>query len=213
MNRESLVGAFMRISDSMTANCDMLVELDQKNGDGDLGISMSNGFRAAYVAVEKNEERDLGKLLRQCSIELNENSPSTLGTVLSIGIMGMAKELKGNTDADLVEFSIALDRGLEDIMSRAKSKPGEKTVLDAICPAVQALKSMVSAGDWAAALCAAAEAAAKGSENTRNMKAVHGRAAYYGENSIGMIDSGSVAGKLIFEAMADYAANGLSDGK
>lgn len=206
MNRESLVGVLKQISDSMTANCDMLVELDQKNGDGDLGISMSNGFGAAYAAVEKSEECDLGKLLRKCSIELNENSPSTLGTVISIGIMGMAKELKGCTESDLVHLSIAFDRGLEDIMARANSKPGEKTILDAFCPAVQALKSMIGTNDWVAALHAAAEAAACGSENTRKMRAVHGRAAYYGDNSIGMIDGGSVAGKLIFEAMADYAA-------
>jgi dihydroxyacetone kinase len=117
--------------------------------------------------------------------------------------MGMAKALKGKEEAGLEEVSAALEAGLANIMEKAKSKPGEKTILDSLCPAVQALKN--SGGDKAAAWAGAAQAAAVGSESTRAMKSVHGRAAYYGEKSIGILDGGSVVGKFIFEGIAAFA--------
>ena len=114
--------------------------------------------------------------------------------------MGMAKALKGKEEADLVECADALDAGLNKIMEKANSKPGEKTILDALYPAIEALKANAG-GDKVTALKLAAEAAAQGSENTKNMRSVHGRAAYYAEKSIGTLDGGSVVGKLIFEAI------------
>jgi dihydroxyacetone kinase len=88
-------------------------------------------------------------------------------------------------------------------MEKAGSKPGEKTILDALHPAVDALRRECGDGP-AKAFRAAALAAAQGSESTRGMLSKHGRAAYYGEKSIGGLDGGSVAGKLIFEALAAY---------
>ena len=85
-------------------------------------------------------------------------------------------------------------------MEKAGSKPGEKTILDAIVPAAEALRDNADRGERAA-LEAAARAAAEGSEATANMPAVHGRAAYYGEKSIGLVDGGSVVGRLIFETL------------
>ena len=100
----------------------------------------------------------------------------------------------------------ALAAGVDKIMERAGSKPGEKTVLDALAPAVKALRENAQAG-FAAAFAAAALAAGEGAESTRDMKAVHGRAAYYGDKAIGMVDGGAVAGKLIFQALAEVAQN------
>ncbi|MEG0215227.1 MAG: DAK2 domain-containing protein, partial [Hungatella sp.] len=87
----------------------------------------------------------------------------------------------------------------------AKSKPGEKTILDALCPAVEVLKAN-SAKSAKEAFDAAAKAASEGSEKTKAMRSVHGRAAYYGDKSIGILDGGSVVGKLLFTAIADYLA-------
>ena len=200
MNYESLNKIIATISDVMTENRDYLVSLDQQNGDGDLGISMASGYEAVKNYVASSEERDLGKLLMKCSSVFNEAAPSSLGTITSFGFMGMAKALKGKEDASFEECIGALDAGLNKIMEKAKSKPGEKTILDALYPAIEALKANKD-GDKLAALKAAADAAAEGSENTKNMRSVHGRAAYYAEKSIGTLDGGSVVGKLIFEAI------------
>ena len=113
----------------------------------------------------------------------------------------MAKSLKGKTEATLPEFAEAVMSGVEKIMEKAGSKPGEKTILDAIYPAAVCLKEHESES-FGEALKAAAEKAAQGSESTKEMKSVHGRAAYYAEQSIGILDGGSVVGKLIFEALA-----------
>lgn len=200
MNYDSLCKIITSISDIMTENKDYLVSLDQQNGDGDLGISMSSGYEAVKNYVIASEERNLGKLLMKCSSVFNEAAPSSLGTITAFGFMGMAKALKGKEEATFAECADALDAGLNKIMEKAKSKPGEKTILDALYPAIEVLKNS-DGSDKVAALKSAAEAAAEGSENTKNMKSVHGRAAYYAEKSIGTLDGGSVVGKLIFEAI------------
>ncbi|MEM1483320.1 dihydroxyacetone kinase subunit L [Oscillospiraceae bacterium PP1C4] len=204
MNASTLKEAMVFISDIMMKNKDYLVELDQQNGDGDLGISMSGGYKAVADYLGAAEEKDLGKLFLKGSSVFNEAAPSSLGTITSFGMMGMAKELKGKEEATLSEVADALAAGVDKIMDKAKSKPGEKTILDALCPAVEALKAN-SAADAKAAFKAAYDAASAGSESTKAMRSVHGRAAYYGEKSIGLLDGGSVVGKLIFEGLYQHS--------
>jgi len=204
VNAQSLKKAVASISALMDKNKEYLIGLDQQNGDGDLGISMSAGFRAVSEYLNSTEEKDLGQLLRKASGGFNEAAPSSLGTILSIGFMGMAKALRGQEEVSLGGLAEALEGGLRGIMEKAKSKPGEKTILDALCPGVEALKKAAAEGEApAVAFARGAKAAREGSEATRNMKSVHGRAAYYGDKSIGIIDGGSAAGALIFEGIRD----------
>ena len=166
MNYDSLCKIITSISDIMTENKDYLVSLDQQNGDGDLGISMSSGYEAVKNYVIASEERDLGKILMKCSSVFNEAAPSSLGTITAFGFMGMAKALKGKEEATFAECADALDAGLNKIMEKAKSKPGEKTILDALYPAIEVLKNS-DGSDKVAALKSAAAASAEGSENTQ----------------------------------------------
>lgn len=199
MNLQTIKTAIDSICKVMEENKDYLIQLDQQNGDGDLGISMCDGFNGVRDYLASCEETDLGKILMKSGSAFNEHAPSSLGTILSFCFMGMAKALKGKTEATFEDFAGAFMAGIEKIMERAGSKPGEKTVLDALYPAAEAYKA--NAADPKAALKAAADAAEAGSENTKTMRAVHGRAAYYGEKSIGMLDGGSVAGKLIIRGI------------
>ncbi len=200
LNANTLKIATQEISDTMAANRQFLIELDQRNGDGDLGISMSEGFAAASKFVFESEENDLGKLLIGAGKVFNEAAPSSLGTIMSLCMMGMARVLKGHQAADMSMLGEALTSGVNKIMERANSKPGEKTVLDALDPAARAICDNASKGTIPA-LEAAYKAAKEGSDSTAAMKAVHGRAAYYGDKAIGLIDGGSVAGMLVFEAI------------
>ncbi len=206
MNAATLRKAVAAISAVMNENRMYLIELDQQNGDGDLGISMSDGFAAVSAWLEGAEESDLGKLLMKCGLLFNEAAPSTLGTILSFGFLGMGKTLKGVSEADFGQFTEAFAAGVESIMARAGARPGEKTILDALVPAAEALKGRRN--DPAAAVREAAKAAADGSEATRAMRAVHGRAAYYGDRSVGVLDGGSAAGKLILEGIARCCGQG-----
>jgi dihydroxyacetone kinase len=202
MNTETLRLALMAVNELMAANRDYLVELDQQNGDGDLGISMAAGFKALCDYMGETGEKDLGRVLMKCGTTFNEAAPSSLGTIISFCFMGMAKSLRGKEEASLPELAVALEAGIANIMEKAKSKPGEKTILDSLVPAVEILKTPE---EPLALFEAAARAASEGSEATRNMRSVHGRAAYYGDKSIGVLDGGSVVGKLIFQGLLDYA--------
>lgn len=203
MNFENLKGAIAAIAETMRTNREYLIDLDQRNGDGDLGITMSAGYTAIAEYMASTEERDLGRALMKCSSIFNETAPSTLGTITSLGFMAMAKALKGKTEATLSELAGAMESALAQIMEKAKSKPGDKTILDSIAPAVAALRAG-EAGACVDAFRNAAEAAARGSESTKEMRSVHGRAAYYGDKSIGIVDGGSVVGRLIFESVSEY---------
>jgi dihydroxyacetone kinase-like protein len=201
MNNIDLKKALKQISFIMDENKDYLIQLDQQNGDGDLGISMSSGFKSIAKLADESDETNLGSLLMSIAMNFNETAPSSLGTILSFGFMGMAKELKGKTDISVAELALALEAGINNIMKKAKSKQGEKTILDSLIPAVEVLKAQCDRDD---AFKLSYEAAKAGSEKTKEMKSVHGRAAYYAEKSIGILDGGSVVGLLIFKGLCDY---------
>ena len=206
-NAQSLRRGMKEIARVMAENRQYLIELDQRNGDGDLGISMSDGYAAAALALDSTEEKDLGKLMLAAGKAFNEAAPSSLGTITSLGMMGMAKALKGLEEMDAAQLAQAFTQGVERIMERAGSKPGEKTILDALDPAAAALRNHAPEG-LLPALQAAQAAAAQGAENTANMRAVHGRAAYYGDQTLGLIDGGAEVGRLIFEALVAAASEG-----
>lgn len=200
MNDISLKNAIRAISLKMTEKAEYLVELDQQNGDGDLGISMKEGFSGADKYMSETEEKDLGMLLMGMAAVLNESAPSSLGTILFIGFMGMAKALKGKEQAETAEVADAILKGISKIMEKAHSKPGQKTILDAIYPAALMLKEQ-AAKKPPEAYALAAEAARNGAQSTVGMLSIHGRAAYYGEKSLGILDGGAVVGQLMFEAV------------
>ncbi|MBE7721203.1 MAG: dihydroxyacetone kinase subunit L [Lacrimispora celerecrescens] len=202
MDQRSIKGIIEAISGEMLANRDYLVELDQVNGDGDLGISMDDGYRAVAEYLKTAEEKDLGRLMMACGKVFNASAPSSLGTITSFGFMGMAKALRGKEVVSFEEAAGAMLIGVENIMEKAESKVGEKTILDSLYPGVLALVKYAS--DPKTAVMEAVKAAAEGSEATKQMRAVHGRAAYSAERSIGILDGGSVVGKLIFKGIADY---------
>lgn len=202
MDISTVKTVFSAISVKMDLNEMYLIELDQLNGDGDLGIYMKQGFAAVLSALKNNTETDLGRAFLLISKTMNETAPSSLGTILSVAFMGMAKKLKGLKECTVDEIISAMETGLSCVCEKAGSKPGERTILDAFYPAVEAMK--LNCHESAKTmLTLAAQAARAGAEETKNMRPVHGRAAYYGEKSIGHLDGGAVAGALIFEAIAE----------
>lgn len=204
INKAVIESGLRKIANKMAENRDYLIKLDQRNGDGDLGISMSVGFKAAYEAIKESKDADLGRALLSASKAFNNAAPSSLGTILSIGFMGMAKSLKGKEETDLYDLSVAMESGLENIMKKAESKPGEKTILDSLHPAIMAMKKGSEQGLTSEEVLQHAKKAAEdGAESTKDMKAVHGRAAYFAESSLGIVDGGAIAGKLIFEALTE----------
>jgi dihydroxyacetone kinase-like protein len=188
----------------MDDNKDYLIELDQKMGDGDLGLTMKKGFTAACESMPEDEE-DIGALLLKASMAMNNAASSTMGTLVSSGIMQAGKTAKGLKEIDDKTFVKMVEEFVNGIKKRGKAEVGDKTILDAVVPAVESLKKDVESGtDLSEAMVNALAAAEDGVESTKEMVSQHGRAHYYGEKSKGKVDPGAVAGMLIFKAVKDY---------
>jgi dihydroxyacetone kinase-like protein len=192
----------------MIENKDWLFELDSAMGDGDLGITMSTGFSKVYEMISALEEEDIGKTFMKVGMTLAETVPSTLGTLMATGFIRAGKTIQGKTEVDLANSVLMASVFVEGIIERGKAKPGEKTIIDSLYPAFQALKLASEEGrDLKEGFKKAYEAAKGGVEDTKEMLPKHGRVVWYREKSIGKKDPGAVAGMLLIKAFYEYLEN------
>lgn len=190
------------IVNTMLEAKDYLTELDSAMGDGDLGLTMNNGFGCLYNEFDKIEATDMGNVLMKLGMIMNTNVPSTMGTLISICLIKGAKEAKGKEELTLNDLVAVGRAAVKGVMEKGKTKLGDKTMLDALNPAVEALAEASKEGlSLENAFEKAYEAAEEGVEYTKQLKSVHGRAAYYGEKSLGRPDSGAVAVMFIFKGI------------
>lgn len=202
---EDVKKTFESIKEVILKNKDYLIELDSAMGDGDLGLTMSTGFTAIVDELPKISETDIGAAVMKLGMVMANAVPSTMGTLVATAIMRAGKVVKGSEEITLKEMIDMGDAAIEGIMQRGKSKRGEKTILDALFPGVEGLKSVYeNNGDLKAAAKAAYDGAAKGAAETKNMKSIHGRAGWYAEKSIGHQDPGATVGMLLFEGINNY---------
>lgn len=202
MNTKDILKINKIIEQLMIENKEYLIELDQLFGDGDLGISMCQGFKGLLENFNQDES-DIGKVFIKMGRDFNESAPSSLGTILSFGMIGMAKATKGKEDLSSEELYDFIKAGVDNIVSKTGSKEGEKTILDSLIPAVANTESVKSEG-IEKLVSEMAKEADKGAESTKNMVSQHGRAAYHGEKTLGHVDGGAYVGKLLFEALNKY---------
>ena len=112
MNRDDVKLITENIFKLVKENRDYLLDLDSQFGDGDLGISMVQGFSGLKDYLETSEERDLGKLFFKMGMVFNESAPSSLGTIISFWLLGIGGSLKGKENADKNDMKIALENGI-----------------------------------------------------------------------------------------------------
>lgn len=191
--------------ETMKKNREELVKLDQVAGDGDLGISMDEGFLAMKNYVEENKTiDDLGKLFYNAGKIMNDTASSSLGTLISAGFKEVGKGLKGKTFITGCELGAFLDSFQMGIIKLGGAKVGEKTFLDGFDPAVKIMLGNEKEEDTKLSLRKAALAAQEGSAKTVGMLACWGRAARRGEDSRQILDPGSVVASLIVTSLSDY---------
>lgn len=187
----------------MAENRDRLIDLDSIVGDGDLGLTMSDGFKAAYESVKDSVENDAGKLFYTAGKAMSVAVPSTMGTLMASGLMQVGKTFKGKTAVLPSEYAMLFQAYFDGVSARGKAKVGEKTFLDGLFPAIGAMQEAIDAGKPTVQVAkAAAEAARRGYEATQGMVAVHGRAATRGEASRQLLDPGAAVAALLMEAFA-----------
>lgn len=174
-------------------------QLDAVIGDGDHGTAIVSAFSAATKSAEKATE--FKSMLNDMGFAVMLETSGSTSTLLGAFFLGMSDGAAG-TELCVDEVKAMFASGLANVQKQTLAKPGDKTMMDALVPAVEAMQASTST-DVKSILHSAADAALKGAEATIQMKANFGRARNYGERSIGYADSGATSWSCMFAAFAD----------
>jgi dihydroxyacetone kinase-like protein len=197
-----------RVAATIADQADYLTQLDSAIGDADHGVNMNRGFAAVIAALADDEAATVGDLLVKVGTTLVSRVGGASGPLYGMAFRSMGKELKEST-VDEARLAAALRAGLESLQKLGAAVPGDKTIVDAYLPALEAFEAAVEAGQGlAAASVAAAEAAGQGMQSTVPMQARKGRASYLGPRSVGHQDPGATSTWLIFRSLAEATAAG-----
>lgn len=181
-----------------------LTELDNVIGDGDHGINMARGFEAVDTILPTMEGKDVGTILKNVGMKLLSTVGGASGPLYGTAFMKAGGCVNGKTEVTMDDFLAMMDAAIEGIMKRGKATKGEKTMLDAMIPANDAMKaSYAEDGDVKKALDAGVKAAEEGIEYTKTIIATKGRASYVGERSIGHQDPGATSFTLMLKDIAE----------
>jgi phosphoenolpyruvate---glycerone phosphotransferase subunit DhaL len=182
-------------------NKDLLTDLDAAIGDGDHGANMDRGMRAVVVALDDTTAVTASALFNKVGMTLVSTVGGASGPLFGTFFLRAGASFGDTTEISLAQLAAALRAGLEGIVARGKAEAGDKTMYDALAPAVDALDSAVSEGmDRADALKLAFVAAENGRDATTPMLARKGRASYLGERSVGHQDPGATTVALLMAA-------------
>jgi phosphoenolpyruvate---glycerone phosphotransferase subunit DhaL len=180
-----------------------LVKLDTAIGDGDHGTNMDRGMRAAVEKLEATDGDDIGALLKAVGMALVSKVGGAAGPLYGTLFLQMGTASGGREELDLAGWGDALEAGVKGVQARGKAEPEDKTMVDALLPAVAALRAAeqdgASLGD---ALRRSAAAAEEGMRATIPLEARKGRASYLGPRSIGHQDPGATSSQLLISAAA-----------
>jgi dihydroxyacetone kinase-like protein len=181
---------------------DFLSKLDSDIGDGDHGVNMARGFNAVVNALDSSPSAaDIGGVFKTVSTSLIKTVGGASGPLYGIFFLRCSLALADKQEIDLDTWAAALEKGVQGIEQLGKAQKGDKTMLDAWFPALEALKSASGHG-IKEALKAAADAAEEGAKATIPLQAKKGRASYLGERSIGHEDPGAASTTLLLQTAA-----------
>jgi dihydroxyacetone kinase-like protein len=190
-------------ADKIAEEKQYLTKLDSAIGDADHGVNMNRGFQAAMDALTENPPESIDKALNTVAMTLISKTGGASGPLYGTFFMRAGSAVKGKETIDLGDWASMMEAGLQGVIRRGKAEVGDKTMVDALTPAVEALQQAADEGDdWDAALTAAAEAAREGMEATIPLIAKKGRASYLGERSKGHQDPGATSSYYLMETAA-----------
>lgn len=208
LTREDALPLARKVAAELEAAYEDITALDARIGDGDLGVTCRLGMKAAIEALEQLGDAPLDQMLLKAGMAFNSAGASTYGALVATAAMRAAKYAKDNgLEAwDLPALIEAGKAAAEGIQQRGKAARGEKTMLDALWPAIEALEAAHAAGKGLSeALADAAQAAREGVEATKPLKSKYGRAAWLQDKTIGVPDPGATVVAVVAAAVAQYA--------
>jgi dihydroxyacetone kinase-like protein len=195
-----------RMADVIEENKQHLTKLDAAIGDADHGINMDRGFKSILKKVPSVEDKDAGTILKTAGMALVSSVGGAGGPLYGTAFMQAGMAVAGKYELEAEDILAALDSALKGVVMRGKVNLDDKTMVDAITPAVEAMREALTNGAGTVeALDEAAAAAEQGMTDTIPMLAKKGRASYLGERSIGHQDPGATSSYLLIQTMADVA--------
>jgi len=207
LTTEQVLAWIQRIAELMRQNRDYLTQLDAAIGDADHGANMDRGFQVAVQKLGNEPSNDIGAIFRTVGMALLSSVGGAAGPLYGTFFLELGKQLAGRTTVSAQEWATALRTAVATVAARGQAQVGDKTMIDALAPAVEELERALAEGvSLAAAMQRAAAAAAEGMRATIPLQARRGRASYLGERSVGHQDPGATSSALLLTAAAEILA-------
>jgi phosphoenolpyruvate---glycerone phosphotransferase subunit DhaL len=206
VSRDAVLSWMRRFGAEIEEHRAELVRLDTAIGDGDHGTNMDRGMRKALSSLDSLEGDDIGGALKAVGMALVSSVGGAAGPLYGTLFLQMGTATAGASTLDLAGLANALEAGVKGVQARGKAEPGDKTMVDALLPALEALQNADGA-DEAEALTASADAAEEGMKATTPLVARKGRASYLGERSAGHQDPGATSTHLLLRCAAAAVQN------
>lgn len=203
---EKLDALFQGASELFSEKKDELCEMDAKMGDGDLGLTMQKGFGALPQLIRENGEAgNIGRTLMRAGLKMSGVVPSTMGTLMSSGLMEGGRAVGAAAELGPAELSRFLTGFAAGVQKRGKCQLGDRTLLDAMGAAAKRADTASAEGKGVREILEAAVAGARdGVEATKHMIPKYGKAAVFSARAEGVADQGAVAGLYLLEGLARY---------
>jgi len=200
---DDLVAMLRGAAEQVRANKGQLSKLDSFGGDGDHGTTMARGMGLIEQAAADDSSGRLAELLSSVSWAIEGVDGGATGPLFGMLFLGMSEAVEGKDALDAAAAAAMFESGLAALQANTKARPGDKTMMDALVPAVETLRQAADEGaDIATAMARAAQAADQGAQATIEMQARFGRAKNLGERSRGHPDPGATSIALIFKGFA-----------
>jgi len=205
IDREKLIGMLRGAAGLVRENHDLLTQYDSAGGDGDHGTTMLAAMQNMEKAIGESSDAAMKDLLQNIGWGVMATDGGATGPLWGTFFTGMSDGVSTET-LDGPGIAAALEAGLESIQKQTKARVGDKTMMDALIPAVETARKAADAGQSPAdVLAQAAQAAKTGAESTKDLQARFGRAKNVGEKSLGTPDAGATSVSLVFQGLAEGA--------
>jgi len=204
ISSEEIMRIIEGIAREIERNTDFLTRLDQAVGDGDHGINLARGFRAVLERLDELKGKDIGGTLRAVGMMLVSHVGGAVGPLYGIAFMKAGEVVGSKTEVDVDDLAKMFKAGEEGIVDMGKASLGEKTMLDAVHPAVIAIRKAAEQNKpLLHALESSVEAAEEGMKSTIGMVSKRGRSSYLGERSRGHQDVGATSAYIMLKSALD----------
>ncbi len=208
VSKEQVVQWLHAVAGVLEQSKEYLTELDAAIGDADHGINMDRGFRKVVEKLPVVADGDIGSILKGTGMTLVSSVGGASGPLYGTLFMRAGMAVQAKNELNATDVAALLQAGLAGVVERGKAQVGDKTMVDALVPGVEAFEKAVKAGhDTAAALQQAVAATKQGMKDTIPLRARKGRASYLGERSVGHQDPGATSTFLMLKTLLDAVSS------